>query len=320
MTVEEKVRANEEHLLSISRQLFDAKTDKDRLQYNQQLIEKFSDILNEAESFKNYKFDSLQNNKDIRILNSPDGKFRLINWHVEKTDGSQEYFGFIQENYRQVIKKGLFKKEIKEEVQVYQLSDRSPEILKPENTVSDHRKWYGMLYYKLIQKKSRNKTYYTLLGWDGNDKFSQKKIIDVLSFDNAGIPKFGADIFVLPKRYPKRVIFEYGSTCIMALKYNERKDTIIFDHLAPTQPQLDGQFQYYCGDMSYDGLGFKKGKWYYKADVRGLNPKDEKDKLYGDPHDRSIGSDQSGLMNPGDKRLSKDKKKENLKKEKKKKT
>jgi hypothetical protein len=311
------IKANENELLLICQKLYKAKSDADKLKYNKQLIQKFNAVLSEKNSFENYHFDSLRN--DIGILTSPDNRFRIINWHVPKEDGSQEYFGFIQENFRQVVKKGLFKKEIREESQLYELTDKSAEIKNPENSISDHKKWYGMLYYKIIPKKTKSKTYYTLLAWDGNDKFSQKKIIDVLTFDNNGVPKFGADIFVLPKRYPKRVIFEYSASCIMALKYSERKDSIVYDHLAPTQPQLEGQYQYYCGDMSYDGLGFKKGKWYYKADVQALNPKDEKDKLYRDPHDRSIGHDQSGTMNPKDKSINKKRNEENLKKEQKKK-
>ena len=34
--------------------------------------------------------------------------------------------------------------------------------------------WFGALYYKIIPVV-KNKTYYTLLGWDGNDMFSNKK-------------------------------------------------------------------------------------------------------------------------------------------------
>jgi hypothetical protein len=150
------------------------------------------------------------------------------------------------------------------------------------------------LYNRIIVKKNGSKTYYTLLGWDGNDKFSQKKIIDVLTFDQNGAPRFGADIFNFGKRYPKRVIFEYSVTCkTMPVRYSAKKDTIIFGHLAPMQPQLAGQFQYYCCDLSYDGFGWKKGKWNYGEDVKALNDKDENDNLYKDPHDKREGHEQS---------------------------
>jgi hypothetical protein len=231
------------------------------------------------------------------IVRSADDKFRLINWNLEKSDGSQEYFGFIQENYTEVIKKGLFKKIRIDSMQLYSLSDKSAEIKNPDNAITDHKKWFGMLYQdRVIIKKTKSKTYYTLLGWDGNDRFSQKKIIDVLTFDNKGVPHFGADIFNYMKKYPKRIIFEYSATCSMSLRYNSRKDSIVFGHLAPIKPQFEGQYQYYCCDMSFDGFGFKKGKWNYGPDINAVNDKDENDKLYHDPHDRSTTSNQSNKV------------------------
>ena len=236
----------------ICKKLYSSKTDIDKKKYNHQLLNTFESALNTANSF-DYPFDSLN---DIARLVSPDKKFRIINWNVPYDDGTQEYFGFIQEKYSQKKRKGLFKRETAEIAQLYPLIDKSAEIKNPENTISDNKKWCGMLYYKIIIKKTKSKTYYTLLAWDGNDKLSVKKIIDVLTFDNNGTPHFGADIFIMPKKYPKRVIFEYNASCSMSLKYNSKKDSIVFDHLAPSEPQLEGQFQYYCPDMSYDGFGF----------------------------------------------------------------
>ena len=88
----------------------------------------------------------------------------------------------------------------------------------------------------------------------------------------------------MQKKNPKRVIFEYSASCNMSLKYNSKKDSIIFDHLSPTEPQLEGQFQYYCNDMSYDGFGFKHGRWNYGMDLDATNEKASKDKRYNDPH------------------------------------
>ncbi len=187
----------------ICKKLYSSKTDIDKKKYNQQLLSTFELALNTANSF-DYAFDSLS---DIARLMPSDKKFRIINWNVPYNDGTQDYFGFIQEKYVQKKNKGLFKKEKTEMLQLYPLIDKSAEIKNPENTISDNKKWYGMLYYKIITKKTKSKTYYTLLALDGNDKFSVKKIIDVLTFDNNGTPRFGADIFKLPKKNPKSVIF-----------------------------------------------------------------------------------------------------------------
>jgi hypothetical protein len=263
----------------ICKKLYSSSKDADKKKYNQQLLTTFELALNTANSF-DYSFDSL---KDVELLMAPDKIFRIINWNVPYEDGTQEYFGFIQERYIQIKKKGLFKKEKTETIQLYPLIDKSAEIKNPDNFIGDNKKWFGMLYYKTIVKKTNNKTYYTLLGWDGNDKFSIKKIIDVLTFDNNGTPHFGADIFNMQKKNPKRVIFECAATCSMSLKYNTKKDSIVFDHLSPMEPQLEGQYQYYCSDMSYDGFGFKHGKWNYGMDLNITNDKTEMDKNYNDP-------------------------------------
>lgn len=262
------------------KKLYSSKNDSDKKKYNQQLVQTFERALNTNHSF-DYTFDSLN---DIAILIPPDKSFRLINWNVPYSDGTQEYFGFIQNKYVQVKKKGLFKKEKTEIIQLYPLIDKSFEIKNPENAITDNKKWFGMLYYRIIPKKTKKQIYYTLLAWDGNDKLSQKKIIDVLTFDNGGLPHFGADIFNMPKKNPKRVIFEYAAACTMSLRYNSKKDSIVFDHLAPENPLLEGQCQYYCGDMSYDGFGFKRGKWNYGADLNVTNEKEPNDKFYNDPH------------------------------------
>lgn len=284
----------EVELQSLCKQLFHTKkiNEQQKAELNNALLSTFESVLLEPGSFETYSFDSLRN--DIGILMSPDEHFRIINWNVPNADGTYSYYGFIQSKYNVNAKGKLVVSD--KNLQLFPLIDKSAEIKNPENVVTDNKRWYGMLYNKIIVKKTKKKTYYTLLGWDGNDKFTQKKIIDVLTFDNKGNPHFGADIFNMPRKYPKRVIFEYSASCSISLRYNSKKDTIIFDHLAPTQPQLEGQFQYYCSDMSYDGFGFKKGKWNYGMDVKAMNEKDEKDRFYHDPHDRSIGHDQSNTI------------------------
>jgi hypothetical protein len=272
-------------LQTICKKLYSSRNDAEKQKNNQLLLACFERALNTHESF-DFGFDSLK--KDIGVLLSPDKKFRIINWNVPKEDGTQEYFGFLQV-------KQLDKKTKIESIQLFPLTDKSYEIKSPENTITDHKKWFGALYNKIIIKKTKAKIYYSLLGWDGNDNITQKKIIEVLTFDNNGMPHFGADIFNMPKKYPKRIIFEYSASCNMSLKYNERKDSIIFDHLDATQLQLVGQYQYYCGDFTYDGFGFKKGKWNFGTKLTPYNEKDYKDKYYKDP-EKPIQQKESNLL------------------------
>jgi hypothetical protein len=67
----------------------------------------------------------------------------------------------------------------------------------------------------------------------------------------------------------------------MSLKYNEGRKQIIFSHLAPNNldPLLEGQFQYYGPDGSFDALNAKKGKWDYEPAIEIKNLKDKNDNV-----------------------------------------
>lgn len=267
-------------LKKIIHHLYTATTDSVKHKYNDQLLATFAHVLKMEDSFI-YPFDSITG---IGILNSPDQMVRIFNWNVPLANGTHEYYGFIHVKQIQVKKVGLFKKISTETFKVFPLKDVSATVKNADSYVSDNNKWYGMLYYAIIPKKTKNKKmYYTLLGWDGNDKFSTKKLIDVLTFNNKGTPQFGAAIFNTTKGVKKRIVFEYDANCTMSLKYNKAKDSIIFDHLSPPQPQLEGQYQYYCGDFTYDGFGFKNGKWNYGEYINATNEKNEKDNIYKNP-------------------------------------
>ena len=105
-----------------------------------------------------------------------------------------------------------------------------------------------------------------MLGWDGNDDFTTKKIIDVVTFSNNSKPKFGSE-FKLEEKSQKRMIFEYNAQAQMLLQYNEIMKMIVFDHLSPSNPKFEGNFRYYGPDFSYDGFYFDDGVWIYKPDI-----------------------------------------------------
>jgi hypothetical protein len=135
-----------------------------------------------------------------------------------------------------------------------------------------------MLYVDVIKT---NEDDYTLIGWDGNDKLTQRKFIDVLYFKSNGIPTFGKDLFKVPGKFVKRLMFEYSTEVAMSLKYNEERKQIIYSHLAPNtiDPTLEGQFQYYGPDGSFDALTLKKGKWYQETDIDIRKLKDKNDNV-----------------------------------------
>jgi hypothetical protein len=228
-----------------------AENDSIRIAYNNRFTDVFEQALLLPESFE-YSFGKLQN---IGVLPSPDNKIRLINWNLPMDDGTHVYYCYLQ----YLPKKGEYK--------LFKLNDKSADIQGPEYKSLDDKKWFGVLYYEIIPVKEKKNTWYTLLGWDGNDRVTTKKIIDVLYFDNSGKPKFGDDVFELPKVRKKRIVFEFSAEVVMSLKYHPQKNMIIFDNLSPLNPGLEGQKQFYGPDMTYDALVWEKGKWVYKQDI-----------------------------------------------------
>jgi hypothetical protein len=232
------------------------KDDSLKFQLNDKILEIFQRIFSNNESF-DYVFTL----RHIGILKSPDNVFKIYNWNVSLNDGTYKYFGFIQYFYKK-----------SKQFLIYKLYDKSDEIKRPETAQLTNLNWFGALYYEIILKKSGRQNYYTLLGWDGNNDFSKKKLIDVLYFSNKGEPRFGKNIFIINNEKRTRLIHEYSYLSTMMLRYNDDLKMIIFDHLEPSKPSLKGQFQYYGTDFTYDGLYYKKGKWILKQHIDVRNP------------------------------------------------
>lgn len=217
-------------------------------------------------------FDSLKKYKVA--IESSDKQVRIFTWDVLAKDFTHTYFGFIQA-YNRKSKK----------YEVYELKDRSESIRDPENASLDNTKWYGAYYYSISEVKYKKKKYYMLLGWDGNNQNTSKKLIDVLTLNEKGFPKFGDAILSDEKgKIKRRLIFEFKAGLVMSLRFDEDSKGILFDHLSPSEPSLEGVYSFYGPDFSYDMLVFKEGKWLYVKNVDARNPKDKTDKYFNTPH------------------------------------
>lgn len=265
----------EDSLQYISRKVFFSKKESNRFEANRKLIALWNEVL-KNESSMLYPFDSLKN--DISLLMATDKKFRIITWNIIKDDQTHAFFGFIQVNNLKTIKKSIFKKETTSNYEVFPLADKSASVKTPESYVGDPGKWFGMLYVDVIKS---DEEFYTLIAWDGNDKLTQRKFIDILYFKPDGTPVFGKDVFKFPGKFAKRIMFEYASEVAMSLKYNPARKQIIFSNLAPNNldPTMEGQFQYYGPDGSFDALSMKKGKWIYEPAIDIRKNKDKTDNV-----------------------------------------
>lgn len=263
----------ENELAEQHRIAFYSKKESERVEANKKMIAIWDGIVDNVKILK-YNFEALKN--DISILDAPDKKFRLITWNTFSNNGSYAYFGYLLVNNSKRIRKGFFKHETVEAYESFKLLDRSAAVKLPESYIGTPEKWFGMLYTSLIACDG----FYTLIGWDGNDKITQRKFIDVLHFRSDGTPVFGKDVFKFPRKNPKRLMFEYSSEITMSLKYNERRNQIVYSHLGPNQEGeiLQGQLQYYGPDGSYDALELKNDKWVTIEDVDARGEKNKNDR------------------------------------------
>jgi hypothetical protein len=266
------LRNTETELKDLQKDVFYSRKEADRLAANKKFIQKWDQIVADPKLLQ-YPFDSL---KEVSIIFPVDKRFKLITWNVPKDDGTHAFFGYLLVNNSKKIKKGLFGREIIHSYETYKLVDRSGTIKNPETYTGTPDKWFGMLYYSIIESGD----FYTLLAWDGNDKLTQRKFVDILYFKADGTPVFGKDVFKFAKKNPRRLMFEYSTEVSMSLKFHEKQKRIVYSHLAPKQEGslLEGQYQYYGPDGSFDALEFHKGKWVTVEDIDARNEKNKNDK------------------------------------------
>lgn len=248
-------------------QLILPENDFERLALNEQFREVFRQALELPGSLQ-YPFDSLLT---VSRLRAPDGSFRIITWYVPLANHRFEYFGFFQV-YHDRSQKTL----------VYELTDKSSDILEPEMANLDHEQWFGAFYTELIHNRHSRKDYYTLLGWRGDNPLTRKRIIEPLKMAAQGRPVFGQPVFRYGNNKHRRIIFEYSSRVSMALRYESHpaergrreRQMIVFDRMAPTQDFLKGQYQFYVPETNiFDGFIFEEGKWVFTPDVDARNPR-----------------------------------------------
>jgi hypothetical protein len=253
----------EDSLANLGRIFINNPEDLERKNANYKFIKTLVAALKTPNSFL-YPFDSV---KSITITNSPDNRFRMLTWHIMNDDGSYRFYGAMQLNTGGPLK-------------LIPLTDYSPLLKNPEDSVTDNSKWYGCQYYHII-KVNGDKQYYVLLGWKGNTVKSTKKVIEVVSFKDDK-PLFGSAVFDNSKN-KKRIIFEYTRQASMLLKYIPDEHLIVFDHLSPPDKKSKDMADTYGPDMTYDGYKLKNGRWEYVDNLDMRNMPDSKDDEYVDP-------------------------------------
>lgn len=192
-----------------------------------------------------YEFSLL---KTISVLKPEDEAFKIFTWNLLLDSGKYMYFGAIQMNNS-------------DKLVLYGLYDSSRFTSNQQYQELDHRHWVGALYYQIHPYKHKRKKYYLLFGWDGEDARINKKVVDVLWFDEKGNPRFGAPVFDFEGEILNRIVFKFSEQTTMLLRYEKKENLIVYAHLVPVNPMFKGRYEYYVPDGTYDFFKFEKGFW-----------------------------------------------------------
>jgi hypothetical protein len=243
----------EDTLKVIAHKIMNAESEEQRRLANNAFITNLNQALQYEKSFA-FPFDSLVT---ISRIKSPDNIFRIFNWLLRKDNGTYEYYCIVH-----------YHNKSRKRYDLITLTDNSANIRNPEHADLDAANWYGGLIYDIAYIKKTGLKYYTILSYDLNDSYSRKKILDVMYFSGKNKIKFGLPIFKKSKNESqKRVILEYDSKTSVSVKYHKEKKQIIFDHLVPTRKDLEGLYEYYIPEGTFNSYNFKNGKWWLEEDI-----------------------------------------------------
>lgn len=241
----------EDQIEQYAEQILSIEDDRERLELNNELIDLLKVQLIRKGAFS-YPFNWISS---MTILTSPDSLFRLFNWSVPLSDGTHRYECL------------LLKRDENGAPTVSRLNAMQADTLNTplESFKGDRNQWPQALYYELIQKKAFNRSYYTLLAWDGHNRLTKRKWIEVFWFNRKGELQMGAPIFKHPgKQKLIRPVFRYSAQHAMKMNYNADKDRIEFDFLAPENSRLEGVYEYYFPDVTQDAYRWNEGFWEFE--------------------------------------------------------
>jgi len=247
-----------------------AETDDIRYMHNEDLREELKSFLVHPGAMT-YPFSEWNT---MSTITAPDGAFRIFNWNVESDFGTHAHYCYV------------VKPDGKQNTVIELTEDKITISARPEQTLTAEH-WYGALYYNIIPIKKGNKTMYTILGYNGNDRSTNRKILDVFYFKGKSL-RMGYPLFQEgpeSTRLLRRVFFEYSEKAIISVNLNEKLGAIVFDHLVPESPLLVGMYDFYIPDMTYDGYQWEDGIWLYREDIIAYNDENKKIRYYGPGED-----------------------------------
>ncbi|NII28919.1 hypothetical protein HB364_27825 [Pseudoflavitalea sp. X16] len=232
-----------------ARMVFDSIT-ANRFRADSLFVKSFVRALLVKNSFY-YPFDSL----NISKLYAPDSSFRIFTWQMKKDEYIYHQKGAIQMQ----TKDGSLK--------LFPLFDVSMFTRNPMDSVRTRLNWIGAIYYRIIQKEHNGKKYYTLFGFDDFSVNSNKKWMEVLSFNEKGEPVFGGPFFSykddsVKKPVQPRFSIQYKKEARTFLNYDPELDVILVDHLISESDEPEKKWTY-IPDGDYEAFKWQNGQWVH---------------------------------------------------------
>ena len=205
-----------------------------------------------------FPFDSVQT---ISKIYAPDSSFRIFTWQIKK-----DVYVFIQRGAIQM-------RTLDGSLKLIPLHDVSMFTKKPEDSVRDANNWIGAIYYKILENNVNGKKIYTLLGFDDFTINSNKKWMDVLTFNEEGQPVFGGPYFSfkndsakVSKKPVYRFYLEYKKEATTTFNYDSSMNMIIYDHLI-SETEEPNRKETYVPDGDYEGFTWSNGQWLHVPKV-----------------------------------------------------
>ena len=252
----------EDSLVHTADSMYNSNIPDTRFFYHYQFLRQLKKALMVPFSY-NYSFSKLD--AKINIMYPQDKSFRIFNWEIVPNEQTRHYSGAIQLPG--------------EKMKVFPLIDYAPELTKGnEDTVLTTPKWYGCLYYKIIENMMGETKVYTLMGLNAANPLSNKKILDPLTITPTGAV-FGAPIFAVPNEVSRtnrvnRFIIEYKKDVQASMNWDDELKAIFFDKLV-SQTNDPVRKYTYVPSGQYDGFRWENDMWSYKPNL--ITPMELKD-------------------------------------------
>lgn len=258
------LKKKEDSLKVLARQIYKEEELGSRMRADSQFVKTLVRSLQVKNSFR-FSFDSVQG---ISRLYAPDSAFRIFSWQISFDD---------QYNYTR--QRGAIQlKTADGSLKLIPLKDYSEFADDPADSVRTKDTWIGAVYYNIIKTSHAGKNYYTLFGFDANSYKSNKKWVEVLTFDANNQPVFGGRYFSYAKDSAKkddqyRFVIEYKKEASTFLNYDPDMQMILVDHLISESEDSDSPWTF-IPDGDYEGFKWEGGKWVHVDKVFHFTLKD----------------------------------------------